>query len=216
MCLWPLYRIMGGGVVLECLLSVLSTLWWQLRAFACAPSRDVAGSSPLAIKWTLRRNRVSSYFINLLPLLRPRRNRIGPKKNWAVYQNVIYYIHYTLITIIANIIICFHVGLSVRPSRVQVPRSRSLIKFALLSPSLSACRGSRGTLLLAWSLLCIFGFTLPIFHLIYELSTLGWPSRYLPNDKYSFYSPLSSHALFLPLFLALSLSRPYTNTYIYI
>lgn len=141
MCLWPLYRIMGGGVVLECLLSVLSTLWWQLRAFACAPSRDVAGSSPLAIKWTLRRNRVSSYFINLLPLLRPRRNRIGPKKNWAVYQNIIYYIHYTLITIIANIIICFHVGLSVRPSRVQVPRSRSLIKFALLSLSLFCVRG---------------------------------------------------------------------------
>lgn len=40
---------MGHGG-LECLLSVLSTLWWQLRAFACAPSRYVAGLSPLAIK----------------------------------------------------------------------------------------------------------------------------------------------------------------------
>lgn len=221
MCLWPLYRIMRVGVCsmghggLECLLSVLSTLWWQLRAFACAPSRDVAGLSPLAIKWTLRRNRVSSYFINLLPLLRPRRISIGPKKNWAVYQNVIYYLHYTLITIIANIIICFHVGLSVRPSRVQVPRSRSLIKFALLSLSLSACRGSRGTLLLAWSLLCIFRFTLPIFHLIYELSTLGRPSRYLPNDKYSFYSPLSLHALSFSLCLCLVCTQIRIFTYKY-
>lgn len=64
-----------------------------------------------------------------------------------------------------------------------------------LSLSLSACRGSMRSLLLARSLLCTFRFILPIFHLIYELSTLGWPSRYLPNDKYSFYSPPSSHAL---------------------
>lgn len=123
---------------------------------------------------------------------------------------VIYYLHYTLITIIANIIICFHVELSVRPSRVRVPRSRSLIKFALLSLSLtlSSCRGSRRSLLLARSLLCIFRFILPIFHLIYELSTLGWPSRYLPNDKYSFYSPPSSHAL--------SVSVSFVHKYVYL
>lgn len=142
-----------------------------------------------------------------------------PKENWAVYQNVIYYLHYTLITIIANIIICFHVELSVRPSRVRVPRSRSLIKFALLSLSLtlSACRGSRRSLLLVRSLLCIFRFILPIFHLIYELSTLGWPSRYLPNDKYSFYSPLSSHALSVSLCLCLVCTqiRIFTHKYKY-
>lgn len=138
-----------------------------------------------------------------------------PKESWAVYQSVIYYLHYTLITIIANIIICFHVELSVRPMYECLARGR--LSNLLYSLSLSACRGSRGVLFLARSLLCIFRFILPIFHLIYELSTLGWPSRYLPNDKYSFYSPLSSHAISisLSLFLALSLSRLYTNTYIY-
>jgi len=74
---------------------------------------------------------------------------------------VIYYLHYTLITIITNIIIC-----------MAASGTPLLIAYRIL-----------------FAALCTFGLILSIFgpHVIYELTTFATASRYFSNNKYSLF-----------------------------
>lgn len=127
----------SGGVCSKGGCRGLLSVKHPLVAVACLCLRPLPSMWQANLRWPSSERSVGIGSHHILSIYCHFCGPAEPKENWAVYQNVIYYLHYTLITIIANIIICFHVELSVCPSHVRVPRSRSLIKFALLSLSLS-------------------------------------------------------------------------------
>lgn len=108
-----------------------------LVAVACLCLRPLPSMRQANLRWPSSERSVGIGSPHILSIYCHFCGPAEPKENWAVYQNVIYYLHYTLITIIANIIICFHVELSVRPMYESLARGR--LSNLLYSLFLSLC-----------------------------------------------------------------------------